>query len=55
MYSMHSESEQTETSEFGAEKDLLVQEAPTRKMGDVGLSQTHLAGWLGHKILKTKW
>ena len=43
----HSEAKQTEMAEFGAEKLVLVKEAPTRKMGDLDSSQIHLAGWPG--------
>lgn len=38
--------------EFWTEKSLLVKEAPTQTMGDLGLSQIHLVGWLGCNIFK---
>ena len=46
----HSEAKQTELSEFGAEKGILVEEVPTWKMGGLDWSQLHLAGWPGCKV-----
>ena len=38
------EVKQTETSEFGAEKRLLIESEPMEKMRDLSLSQIHLTG-----------
>ena len=43
---------QTETLEFGAEKGLLIEEAPTQKIGGLSSSQIYLASWLGYKVFK---
>ena len=51
---MLSEAKQTETLDFGAEKGLLIKEAPARKMVDLSLPQMHLAGWPGCKIFGEK-
>lgn len=45
---------QTETSEFGAEKGLSIEEAPTQKIGGLScLKSILLAGW-GTRFLKEK-
>lgn len=51
MCPMHNEVKETEVSEFEAEKDLLMERAPTseEKMGDPGLSQIYLAGLMEHR------
>ena len=40
----HSEAKQTERTEFGAKKHLLMERGLTEKMGGVSLSQIHLTG-----------
>ena len=51
---MHNEVKETEVSEFEAEKDLLMERAPTseEKMGDPGLSQIYLAGLMEHRTFQ---
>ena len=43
-----------QTLEFSAEKGLLIKDALTQKTDVLGLSQIHLASWLGHKVFKGK-
>ena len=33
----------------------MIERAPIQKMEDLGLSQIYLVGWLGRRILKSKW
>ena len=40
----HSEDEPTEMLEFAPKKDLLVEEVPAPKMGDLDSFEIHLAG-----------
>ena len=49
----HSEPKQTEQSDLGAKKGLLIKRVLTKKMEDKGLSQIHLTGWPGHSVLKS--
>ena len=50
---MHSELKQTEQSDLGAKKGLLIKRVLTKKMEDKVLSQIHLTGWPGHSVLKS--
>ena len=48
----HSEAKQTERTEFGAKKRLLMERGLRGKTGDASLSQIHLTGWPRRKAFK---
>ena len=53
MCPLHSETKQTEQSDLGARKGLLIKRVLTKTMEDKGLSQIHLTGWPGHSGRKS--
>ena len=48
----HFERPKLKISEFGVRKVLLIEKAPTRKMGDLMVPQIHLACWTRLKVFK---